>query len=194
MHDSSNGYDALAAEFIAARAASSIGVATVRRWSRELPRGSTVLDLGCGCGVPISQALIEAGFTVFGVDASPRMTAAFAARFPHAAVTCEPVERSAFFGRTFDAAIAWGLLFLLPAQAQRDLIRKVATALRPEGRFLFTVPWQEAGWTDALTGRPSRSLGEQAYNAALSAAGFDLAGACDDEGGNHYFDAVKRAA
>jgi SAM-dependent methyltransferase len=42
-----------------------------------LPAGATVLDLGRGTGVPISQVLIEHGFNVYGVDASASMIAAF---------------------------------------------------------------------------------------------------------------------
>lgn len=36
----------------------------------RLPTGSTVLDLGCGSGVPVARALVEAGHQVLGVDFS----------------------------------------------------------------------------------------------------------------------------
>jgi 2-polyprenyl-3-methyl-5-hydroxy-6-metoxy-1,4-benzoquinol methylase len=64
-----------------------IGAATVREWSKALPRGSSILDLGCGHGVPISQVLIDDGFSLYGVDASAKMIAAFRGRFPHAEAT-----------------------------------------------------------------------------------------------------------
>jgi len=79
----SNGYDALAEEFIVSRAV-HVGVATVRGWSRALPAGATVLDLGCGSGVPVSSTLMDEGLIVYGLDASPRMVAAFRSRFPRA--------------------------------------------------------------------------------------------------------------
>lgn len=78
-----------------------------------LPEGVSVLDLGCGSGVPISEALLEEGCEVFGVDASPALVAAFRRRFPQAKVACEPVEESRFFDRTCDGVVAVGLLFLL---------------------------------------------------------------------------------
>ena len=62
MVDRSNGYEGVAAEFLAWRGgpgASRIGAEAVRRWARRLPEGSTVLDLGCGSGVPITEVLIE---------------------------------------------------------------------------------------------------------------------------------------
>ena len=189
-HDSSGGYDALAREFMLRRNP-TIGVATVRRWARALPPGGAVLDLGCGHGVPISQALIQDGFAVYGVDASPAMAAAFHERLPRAHVACEAVEDSGLFGRTFDGVVAWGLLFLLAADAQVALIHRVASVLLPGGSFLFTAPEQACTWTDMLTGRQSVSLGNEGYRAVLAAAGLELLAEHQDEGGNHYYDARK---
>ena len=149
------------------------------------------MDLGCGHGVPISQTLVEDGFVVYGVDASPAMVAAFRRQNPQAHVTCEAVEDSDFFGRTFDAAIAWGLLFLLAADTQVALIRRVASVLRPGGSVLFTSPEQACTWTDVLTRRPSISLGREGYRATLAAAGLALVAEYQDEGENHYYEARK---
>jgi len=169
-------------------------MSTVRRWAHSLPQGASVLDLGCGHGVPISMTLIEEGVVVYGVDASPSLTAAFQCRFPHAPVACEAVEDSPFFGRTFDGVIAVGLMFLLPGEGQRQLIGKVAQALNPGGRFLFTSPAQVCTWIDKLTGRQAQSLGVEAYRAALAESGFALAGEHVDEGDNHYYDACLPVA
>lgn len=188
--DPSNGYEAVASEFMRVRNP-SIGVATVRTWARSLPRGASILDLGCGDGVPIGAALMSAGFRLYGVDASATLTAAFRQRFPHGEVVCEPVEDSRFFGRTFDAVIAVGLMFLLSAEAQRNLIRNVAMALSPGGRFLFTAPVPVGTWDDALTGRESVSLGAGEYKAALADAGLTLVGEHTDEGDAHYYDTRK---
>lgn len=160
--------------------------------ARALRPGASILDLGCGHGVPISQALIEEGCAVYGVDASPALAAAFRERFPKAPLACETVEASRFFGRPFDGIVAWGLMFLLAGEAQLDLIRKAASALKPGGRFLFTSPGQVCTWTDVLTGRASVSLGADVYKAALAAAGLTLLAEYDDEGQNHYYDAVAR--
>lgn len=189
--DTSNGYEAFASEFMRYRGESSIGVATVRRWALALKPGASILDLGCGHGVPIATALIDAGFIVYGIDASPTLTSTFCRRFPNAHVTCEAVEDSAFFARTFDGVLAIGLMFLLDSDAQRDLVQKVAQALTPGGRFLFTSPSQVCTWTDVLTGRASRSVGADGYKAILATAGLTLLDEYVDEGDNHYFDARK---
>ena len=155
--DRSNGYDSVAAAFVAHRSDSRVGVQTVRDWARALPRGATILDLGCGHGVPISATLLEEGANVFGVDASPTLISAFRTRFPDAPAECETAEESTFFDRSFDAVIAWGLMFLLPPEAQQRLIAKVSTALKPGGGFLFTAPAQACEWSDNLTSRTSVS-------------------------------------
>ena len=188
--ESSNGYEELAGEFMARRSP-SIGSATVREWARTFTPGTAILDLGCGHGVPISRALIEEGFAIYGVDASPTLIAAFRERFPGSEAVCEPVEESAFFGRSFDGVVAWGLMFLLTPETQSMLIRKVSRALNAGGTFLFTSPKQVCEWRDSLTGRASISLGAAAYRRILAAEGLALIGEQSDEGDNHYYGASK---
>lgn len=188
--DRSNGYDGVATEFMSQR--SNIGTRTIRAWSRMLPPGAAILDLGCGHGVPISEVLIDDRFVLYGVDASLRLVEAYRRRFPQAQVAHEAVEDSAFFGRTFDAVIAIGLMFLLTPDVQVALIHRVASVLNAGGRFLFTSPEQVCSWVDVLTGRQSQSLGLQHYENVAVSAGLILAGTERDEGDNHYFDFVKQ--
>jgi 2-polyprenyl-3-methyl-5-hydroxy-6-metoxy-1,4-benzoquinol methylase len=189
-HDPSNGYEEVAESFMALRN-QDIGVAIVREWSHTLPPGSSILDLGCGHGIPVSQALIEEGFAVFGIDASAKMIAAFDARFPQVQAECAAVEESGFFSRQFDGVAAVGLMFLLAVDVQTLVIRKVAQALHPGGKFLFTSPKECCTWKDLQTGRESISLGAEAYHQILRAEGLVLDGEQIDGGGNHYYLASK---
>ena len=194
MSDASNGYEAIAAEFIAGRGSRpgiGVGVRTVEEWAKTIRRGGAVLDLGCGPGYPITQILVDAGLAVHAVDASPTMLARFRARFPAVPVECNTAERSEFFGREFDGVIAWGLLFLLEPVAQAQVIGKAASALVRGGRFLFTAPLQVCEWSDGMTGRRSESLGAEAYRRLLETNGLVLSGETDDEGANHYYMACK---
>jgi SAM-dependent methyltransferase len=191
--DKSNGYEEIATAFIAARGPgpAGVGASIVAEWSKQLSAGAAVLDLGSGNGVPVSQTLIDHGFDVAGVDASPTMVAAFRKNFPQARVECSAVEDSEFFAETFDAAIAVGLLFLLEEKIQLKLIAKVSHCLPSGGRFLFTAPEQTCSWRDAMTGRISVSLGRAAYQNALEAEGLVLVETFTDEGQNHYYSAQK---
>lgn len=189
-----NGYERIAAEFLASRGrpgSEGIGVRHVRAWARALPSNAAVLDLGCGSGFPNTKVLVDEGLTVYGIDASPTLVTACRAHLPGVEVACEAVEASAFFHRQFDAILAWGLWFLLPAGIQEDLPRRLAPRLRPGGRLLFTAPSEAVTWLDAMTGEESRSLGAVEYRRSLSAAGLPVVREYNDEGENHYYDAVK---
>lgn len=185
--DHSNGYEAVSGDFMSIRSRSSTGVATVHEWAKSLPPGGSVLDVGCGHGIPISKALIDEGFTVYGIDASPSMIGALRSRFPNTPVECSAIEDSRLFGRRFDGVIAWGLMFLLAPDVQATLIQKVALALKPGGKFLFTAPHQVCEWLDNLTGQKSVALGSDTYRKIVESEGLALVGEAEDEGQNHYY-------
>jgi len=188
--DKSNGYEPIAENFTRARTR-TIGSRIVREWAKGLPPGASILDIGCGCGIPISEALLQEGFTVYGVDASATLVSKFRERFPNAPVECSSVEDSPFFSRTFDAVVAWGLIFILQAKAQQRLIGKVARTLNRQGHFLFTSPKQVCTWMDSMTDLPSISLGHEVYEQELGAHGLVLVGNDEDEGENYYYFATK---
>ncbi|ABF43504.1 Methyltransferase type 12 [Candidatus Koribacter versatilis Ellin345] len=187
--DKSNGYEQIAARYIAGRGTDpdETGAVEVAEWGRTLPSGATVLDLACGTGVPISLALMNCGLNVYGVDASPSMVAAFRERFPGVPVQCSAVEESDFFGKKFDGVVAWGLMFLLEPETQYRLIAKVGAHLVSGGKFVFTAPWQTCMWKDLMTQRISISLGQEAYIDAIENAGMRVVGHNTDGGQNYYY-------
>jgi SAM-dependent methyltransferase len=189
--DPSNGWEAIAPSFIRYISDSTVGVETIKAWAKVFPPGASILDVGCGPGTPRSKVLFDAGFAAYAVDAAPTMASAYQHRFPEARVVCEPIEESSFFGQIFDGVLAWGLMFLLPAETQRSLIHRVGRAVNAGGRFLFTAPFQVCTWSDLSTDRLSISLGRSAYTSILAEAGFKLIAEYTDEGENHYYDAVK---
>ena len=195
--DGSNGYEAVASIYIAGRGTralvgDSVGAATVRSWAEAFPAGAVVLDIGSGPGEPSTRILQEAGLTTYAVEASRSMAAAFRERFPNVPIEQNTVEASAFFSRTFDGVLAWGLLFLLKPDAQALVIEKVANALNPGGRFLFSAPKETAEWLDGMTDQPSQSLGAETYERLLRDAGLTWVGEAEDEGGNYYYWVEKR--
>jgi len=193
--DRSKGYEAVAKEFLAgrgrSRSSAGIGVKEVRRWARRLPRGSSVIDLGCGPGFPITAVLVDEGLRVFGLDAAPSFVAAFQRNLPGIPIVCESVQESKLFDRSFDAVLAWGLMFLLQAQDQHRLIQRFAKMLVPGGRLRFTSSAKTTVWNDGMTGFESLSLGAEQYRKLLADVGISVVEEYEDEGENHYFDAFK---
>lgn len=191
--DKSEGWDAVAREFMVVR--SDSGASLVRSWAEaHIPPKGAILDVGCGSGAPIAQELALEGFEIFGIDPSPVMIAEFRRRLPAAQTACEAVLDSPFFNRSFDGVIAIGVIFLLSKEDQAKMITRLAQALLPGGRVLFSAPYETGEWKDTLTGRVSRSLGYDAYGRLLDKAGLTLVGRQADEGGSNYYDAIKSTA
>ena len=72
--DQSNGYERVAAEFLAGRGrapATAVGTKEVRDWARTLPLGAAVVDLGCGTGFPITRAVFGLTYVQAGLDCVP---------------------------------------------------------------------------------------------------------------------------
>jgi SAM-dependent methyltransferase len=149
------------------------------------------MDLGCGPGFPLTAVLVEEGLQVYAVDAAPSFVAAFRHKLPGTPVVCESVLESRFFDRTFDAVLSIGLIFLLKAEEQHHLIRRFADALAPGGRLLFTSTVKPHVWNDVMTGTESISLGGEEYRRQLAAVGLSVTSEYEDEGQNHYFEALK---
>src|SRR5437660_12446283 len=177
--DRSKGYEAIAEEFLSGRGNSTsrsnaIGVNEVRKWAKRLPRASSVIDLGCGPGFPITVVLVEEGLQVFGVDAAPSFVAALQRNLPGIPIVCESVLESRLFDRAFDAVLSIGLMFLLKAEEQDRLIQRFAEILVPGGRLLFTSTAKPAVWNDAMTGLESISLGAEEHRKLLGASGISV--------------------
>lgn len=194
MNYRDNGYDDLAEVFGRGRVRSPVGASQVRGWASSLGPGAEVLDVACGVGIPITQAIVDAGCRVHAIDASPRMIEQFKINVPDVPVCCEAVETMTHFGRLFDGVVAWGLVFLLAPDAQHTAIARLAGAVRPGGQLLFTAPWQVGEWKDALTGRDSHALGVDVYRCLIDDAGLTLVREFDDEGENHYYQARRSRA
>ena len=195
--DPSSGYESVSEEFLTRRGRTpsiGIGAKEVRNWARTLPPKSSVIDLGCGPGFPITSILVEQGLDVFAVDGSPAFVAEFRRNLPGVPVLCEAVQDSSMFNRNFDAALAWGLIFLLNIEDQHRVIRRFSEILAPGGRLLFTAPASPATWIDVMTNLQSISLGAEKYRELLNHAGLTVSAEYEDEGHNHYYDAVRNTS
>ena len=67
--------------------------AWLERFLALLPQNPTVLDLGCGCGVPIARYLLEHHCRVTGVDAASAMITCARSGPPRANGLSETCER-----------------------------------------------------------------------------------------------------
>lgn len=184
-------YETQALKYLDARDRSRIGAEVVQSWARSLPFGTTVVEIACGGGYPITQVLVDSRLAVWAIDASPTLLRQFRLRFPTIPTQCASALDSDYFRRTFEAVISIGLVFLLREDEQLAFLRRVSEILVPRGRFLFTAPVEIGTWQDVTTGLECWSLGRVAYTRALKHNGLRVIRTHVDEGANNYYEAEK---
>ncbi|WP_369275320.1 class I SAM-dependent methyltransferase [Streptomyces sp. R11] len=109
----------------------------------SLPRGSRVLDLGCGTGLPTARRLAEAGFDVVGVDLSQRMVSLArdhvpGGEFHRADIADLRPSGSLDLGR-FAGLTAFFALLMLPRAEIPLALRTVCHLLVPGGLFALSM-------------------------------------------------------
>ena len=102
-----------------------------------LPKGGSVLDIGCGMGEPIARYLIERGFSVTGIDSSPNLIAKRGERFPQCRWAVADM-RSLSLQRTFDGLIAWDSFFHLTPDDQRTMFSVFRDHAASDVALMFT--------------------------------------------------------
>jgi ubiquinone/menaquinone biosynthesis C-methylase UbiE len=106
----------------------------------RFPRGTRILDAGCGGGRNISWFL-RSGYDVSGVDSSEvsitslqKHVAAMAPQLPAGNFRVEPVEHMSFADETFDAVLSIAVLhFARHPEHFEAMLREMWRVLRPGG-------------------------------------------------------------
>jgi SAM-dependent methyltransferase len=109
-----------------------------------LTSGSAVLDLGCGCGIPVSRVLSRQ-YRVTGVDISPIQIERAHVLAPDAQFICADITTLDFPANTFDAVVAFYSIIHVPLDEQPALLKKIAHWLKPGGCLIASVGHTE--WT-----------------------------------------------
>ncbi|BBZ40217.1 class I SAM-dependent DNA methyltransferase [Mycobacterium conspicuum] len=145
------------------------------RFLELLPRDPTVLDLGCGCGVPIARYLIERRCRVTGVDGASAMIAMCEQRFP-ANEWLVADMRTLRLDRGFDGIIAWDSFFHLSQSDQRQMFAIFKRHAAAGAALMFTSGPSAGEAVGSYRGEPlyHASLDGAEYRALLHDAGFNV--------------------
>jgi methyltransferase of FxLD system len=173
------GYDALSYRY----RSDDAGQGRYGPWIAELlariPARAAVLDVGCGCGVPVSRALAAAGHSVTGIDISEVQIRRARRLVPAGNFVRADAISVRLPAASFDAIVCLYAMIHLPLAEQPGLIGRMAAWLRPAG-WLLVIAGQ-----DAWTGSEENWLGGQAtmwwsqadassYRAWLREAGLEI--------------------
>jgi SAM-dependent methyltransferase len=116
--------------------------------------GDAILDLGCGCGIPVAQELAQ-GFQVTGVDISAVQIARARQLVPQATFLHADMATLAFPAGTFSAIVSFFAIIHLPVREHRPLFARCFAWLQPGGYILATVGHQAwTGYQDNWYGAP----------------------------------------
>lgn len=173
-----SGYDAMADRYRtwSARIDDHARTTLLADFSERLAAGLTVLDLGCGAGIPSTRAL-AARFNVTGVDISVRQLEAARRNVPAATFIQGDLATIDFPDASFDGVTAFCAISHVPRDEHEAVFRRVVRWLRPGGLFLATLGAEDSpDWRGEWLGVPMffSSFDATANRALIVAAGFEL--------------------
>lgn len=150
------GYDAVSSIYRADDAEEGQYGPWIQTLLQRLPDDGRVLDLGCGCGVPVSRAVAVTGRHVVGVDLSQVQVDRARRLVPGGTFMQADIADLEFADSSFDAVVAFYSVIHVPVDRQPALLESVSRWLRPGGSFVATLGWR------AWTGSESHWLGSDA--------------------------------
>jgi ubiquinone/menaquinone biosynthesis C-methylase UbiE len=83
-----------------------------------------VLDLGCGCGIPVAQELAQT-FRVTGVDISEVQISRAKSLVPDATFLCADITTANFPSHTYAAIVSFFAIIHIPLQEQQPIFESI---------------------------------------------------------------------
>jgi SAM-dependent methyltransferase len=157
------------------RAAAWIDKPCIERFLGLLSGSATVLDLGCGGGMPVALLIAAQGFHVTGVDSSPTLISLCRTRVPDQEWIIADM-RSLALGRRFGGILAWDSFFHLSHDDQRRMFRIFAAHSAVDAILMFNAGFSQGEAVGSYRGDPlyHASLDPSEYESLLASVGFEL--------------------
>ncbi|HET7478565.1 MAG TPA: class I SAM-dependent methyltransferase [Rubrobacteraceae bacterium] len=139
-HTVEAGYDRMAEAYLATKDPEDpTTISALEDLAGYLPPGASVLDLGCGAGVPATRWLARRGFAVTGVDFSGKQLELARRLVPDAVFIRADMTELDLAPETFDAVVALHSIIHVPRLDHPTLLGSIHRWLRPGGVFLATL-------------------------------------------------------
>lgn len=104
-----------------------------------LKRGSSILDVGCGAGIPIDSYFISKGMKVAGIDISEAQIELAKSYVPEASYDVRDMSELRNGEYLVNAAVSFYAIFHTPKENHADLLKKFKSFLKPNGYLLITM-------------------------------------------------------
>ncbi|MBS3782357.1 MAG: class I SAM-dependent methyltransferase [Candidatus Thermoplasmatota archaeon] len=120
---------------------------TIRDFEKELfedlfekiGEEGSILDLGCGIGIPFDRYFVDNGFEVTGVDFVEKNIKRAKENVPEANFLNTDFSQLDFTKKTFDAVVSFYAIFHIPREEHLDLLEKINLMLKESGNILITM-------------------------------------------------------
>lgn len=137
----------------------------------------TILDIGCGAGIPVDKFLIEKDFAVNGIDISEKMISLAQKNVPKAFYEIKNMLDLKDSEYCVDGIVSFYAIFHTPRQTHYDLFKKFASFMPNGGYILITMGADEwEGTEDNFHGAKMfwSHFGAEKNKQIVESAGFNI--------------------
>ncbi|MBP9669791.1 class I SAM-dependent methyltransferase [Candidatus Woesebacteria bacterium] len=183
-----DGYDKIAKTYLASRDRLKSGK-HVSQLLKRLPKQSTILDLGCGAGVPVDDILLKAGHEVIGIDISSEQIKLARKSCPRGQFLVGDVSELSMDEYDVQAVISFYTIFHTPREEHSKLLKTFASYLKKGGLLLITMGDREFEGGHELHGEKmwSSQFGTAKNRSLVESAGFKIiTDELDNSGGERH--------
>lgn len=111
----------------------------LRDFEQLLPKQGSVLDLGCGNGVPVAEYLIKRGFLVTGIDISSEQIKRAKQNCPRGEFILGDLEELQMGEYFVDGVVSFYTIFHLPRTNHLRILKTINSFLPIGGALLITM-------------------------------------------------------
>ncbi len=168
-------YDKIARFYLADRDKLKSGK-YLRRLLKILPKNSTILDLGCGAGVPVDDMLLKAGHSVIGIDSSSEQIELARTYCKQGQYLVGDISKLKNNEYRVEAVVSFYAVFHIERTRQADWFKVVASLLVKGGKLLVTMGDREFEGKHMLYGQElwSSQYGTVKNSQMIQQAGFEI--------------------
>jgi cyclopropane fatty-acyl-phospholipid synthase-like methyltransferase len=113
--------------------------------------GAHILDLGCGAAAPIARYLLDRGYRLTGVDASPVMLRLARINCPEAEFVAGDMSATELTG-PYHGIVAWDSIFHIPKAQHKELFHTLSRWLAPHAPLLLSLGGSEGEFSARMFG------------------------------------------
>ena len=148
----------------------------VQQLLRYLPKKSTILDLGCGAGVPVDDIFLKSGHSVIGIDNSEEQIKLARKNCPGGDFFVSDITQLKEKEYQVEAVVSFYTIFHTTRETQAKTFQIIASYLKKGGMLLVTMGDREFEGTHTLHGEPmwSSQYGTARNHKMVEVAGFKI--------------------